>query len=411
MANKNLTQIPPQTGSADSTSLFYAVVGGNTDTSLPISVLVNNLGLTGIPTTPTAITSTNTTQIASTAFVQNVLGAYTVPITRGGTGATSASTARTNLGLGTAAVANTGTSGATVPLLNTANVFSANQQISSSSPVLTLNDSSGANAFGFLFSSNTNPLWQFHIASPGANNDFQIWRYSGGAFLDTPLAISYTTGQVSITDGLAVTGTVSGTGFSNYLASPPAIGSTTPSTGKFTTLTATSAAITGGTINGTTIGATTPSTGAFTTLSSTAGLTGTNTNNNAAAGIVGEYISNSNSTGVALTSNTPINIVSISLTAGDWDVEASMNITPAATTNVTFTQAGISPVSATLQTLGSGYGSMVIPISYTGIGMTMPIMTSRVSIATTTTIYLVISATFTTSTANGYGYLRARRVR
>lgn len=407
MANKNLTQIPPQTDSADSTSLFYAVVGGNTDTSLPISVLVNNLGLTGIPTTPTAITSTNTTQIASTAFVQNVLGAYTVPITRGGTGATSASTARTNLGLGTAAVANTGTSGATVPLLNTANVFSASQSIASSSPAFILNNLSGS-VIDLQYQNAGVVNWNLNTTS---SNNFQLLRYVGGVATDAPISVSSSTGVVSIVDGLTVTGTVSGAGFSTYLASPPAIGSTTPSTGKFTTLTATSAAITGGTIDGTTIGATTPSTGAFTTLSSTAGLTGTNTNNNAAAGIVGEYISNSNSTGVALTSNTPINIVSISLTAGDWDVEASMNITPAATTNVTFTQAGISPVSATLQTFGSGYGSIGMPISYTGIGMTMPIMTSRVSIATTTTIYLVISANFTTSTANGYGYLRARRVR
>jgi hypothetical protein len=42
----------------------------------------------------------------------------------GGTGASDAGTARTNLGLGTAAVVNTGTSGATIPLLNAANTFS-----------------------------------------------------------------------------------------------------------------------------------------------------------------------------------------------------------------------------------------------------------------------------------------------
>jgi hypothetical protein len=35
---------------------------------------------------------------------------------------------------------------------------------------------------------------------------------------------------------LSASSTVSGTGFSNYLASPPAIGSTTASTGKFTSL-------------------------------------------------------------------------------------------------------------------------------------------------------------------------------
>ena len=48
-----------------------------------------------------------------------------------------------------------------------------------------------------------------------------------------------------------------------------AIGGTTPTVGKFTSLTATSVTFTGGAINGTPIGATTPSTGAFTTLSTT----------------------------------------------------------------------------------------------------------------------------------------------
>lgn len=58
-------------------------------------------------------------------------------------------------------------------------------------------------------------------------------------------------------------------------AAPGPIGSGTASTGAFTTLAATGAAITGGSINSTTIGATTPSTGAFTTLSATTPLPAT----------------------------------------------------------------------------------------------------------------------------------------
>jgi hypothetical protein len=54
----------------------------------------------------------------------------TVAIASGGTGAVTASAARTNLGLGTAATVNTGTSGATVPLLNGANTWSAAQTFS-----------------------------------------------------------------------------------------------------------------------------------------------------------------------------------------------------------------------------------------------------------------------------------------
>ena len=51
-------------------------------------------------------------------------------VAHGGTGSTTASGARTNLGLGTAAVEDIGTSGATVPLNSTANVFSSIQDFS-----------------------------------------------------------------------------------------------------------------------------------------------------------------------------------------------------------------------------------------------------------------------------------------
>lgn len=52
-----------------------------------------------------------------------------LPVANGGTAASTASGARTNLGLGTAAVLNTGTSGGTIPRLDTANTFSQPQTI------------------------------------------------------------------------------------------------------------------------------------------------------------------------------------------------------------------------------------------------------------------------------------------
>lgn len=54
--------------------------------------------------------------ITSTSFTLGWTG--TLAVARGGTGASTASGARTNLGLGTAAVKNTGTSGDAVPVLN-----------------------------------------------------------------------------------------------------------------------------------------------------------------------------------------------------------------------------------------------------------------------------------------------------
>src|ERR1700758_1435765 len=68
-ANQNVTQLTQQSGTANTTSLFYAVTGGTTDTGLPLSVLVNSLGLTGTPTAPTPGSIVNTTQIVTGAYV------------------------------------------------------------------------------------------------------------------------------------------------------------------------------------------------------------------------------------------------------------------------------------------------------------------------------------------------------
>ena len=57
-------------------------------------------------------------------------------------------------------------------------------------------------------------------------------------YLASPPAIGSTAANTGAFTSLSASGTVSGTGFSNYLASPPAIGGTSPNTGSFTTLTA-----------------------------------------------------------------------------------------------------------------------------------------------------------------------------
>jgi hypothetical protein len=71
---------------------------------------------------------------------------------------------------------------------------------------------------------------------------------------------------------LSASSTVSGTGFSTYLASPPAIGGTAAAAITGTTITANTSFA--GALNGT-VGATTANTGAFTTLSATSTVSGT----------------------------------------------------------------------------------------------------------------------------------------
>jgi len=141
---------------------------------------------------------------------------------------------------------------------------------------------------------------------------------------------------------------------------------------------------------------------------------GTTTNDDATAGRLGEYsISTVASNTVSLTTATPANITSISLTAGDWDVSGKVIYTTAATTNVVSLLMGISTTSATiageettgkLQNVAAGlvYGA-------TTVHVTGPVV--RVSIASTTTVYLVTNQAFTVSTLTGGGTIRARRVR
>jgi hypothetical protein len=173
-------------------------------------------------------------------------------------------------------------------------------------------------------------------------------------------------------------------------------------------------------LNSIAIGATTASTGAFSTItasstitpSQTSGIVGTTTNNSANAGSVGEYVSSQvTSPTTGLTSATATNVTSISLTAGDWDVHGSFLIGPAATTIVTTIIGAISTTSATFPGLGTGYVTYLTVTHPAGNNVGFPVPSIRVSVASTTTVYLVAQATFTISTAGVGGTIYARRRR
>lgn len=105
-------------------------------------------GVYSPPAGTKGVSNTTIQSVPYNAFVDDLTADANAarPITAGGTGATSASGARTALGLGTAAVKNTGTSGNTVPLLDGANTWSAVQtfastpKIEASDPRLTFTD-------------------------------------------------------------------------------------------------------------------------------------------------------------------------------------------------------------------------------------------------------------------------------
>ncbi len=212
---------------------------------------------------------------------------------------------------------------------------------------------------------------------------------------------------------------ITGTGSSVRATSPalvtPALG--TVASGVISACTSTSMVMVTPVLGTPTSGVLTNCTGSPTlsqvTFSTTSGIIGTTTNDNAAAGSVGETITASAS-GVSLTTGTSTNITSISLTAGDWDVWGKTLFTGAASTLGIYFYNGTSSTSAVIS--GVDYNSMcyaqagvAIFAGGTDLGFNTP--QKRISLSTTTTIYLVANATFNTSTCTGSGTITARRRR
>lgn len=143
---------------------------------------------------------------------------------------------------------------------------------------------------------------------------------------------------------------------------------------------------------------------------------GTATNDSATAGYVGEHIATTvaSASAVGLTTATSANMTSISLTAGDWDVSATVMHKLAATTTATILSAGISQTTATLPTVTAGdmnYSVWRQVSAANGGDVSQTVGPFRISLSGTTTIFCVVNDTFTTSTNAAYGTLRARRVR
>lgn len=139
-----------------------------------------------------------------------------------------------------------------------------------------------------------------------------------------------------------------------------------------------------------------------------------------AVGKIGEVLSSVviSSSAVSVTTATPVNITTLALTAGDWEISWSAFIQPAAGTAVTIMQAGVGTTTATLPALTLAtplpYASFVQASATPGSG-TIPIsLTSgsiQINISAATTYYLVTSDTFSASTLTAFGWIKARRIR
>ncbi len=160
----------------------------------------------------------------------------------------------------------------------------------------------------------------------------------------------------------------------------------------------------------------TPVSGVLTTCSgyTVANLVPTATNDSAGAGKQGEYISASllTASAVALTSSVAKTVLSITLTAGDWDVDASLITKPAGGTTTAFASASLSTATDTMvATLGTNNDYGLIGVSGATTPCIVPVGSMRISLAGSTTYYLVATVSFAVSTMAAYGFIGARRVR
>ena len=134
----------------------------------------------------------------------------------------------------------------------------------------------------------------------------------------------------------------------------------------------------------------------------------------AAAGYIGQVITSSVAIGSAtsLTTATDKTITSISLTPGDWMVSGNIGFIAATTTVPTKLTASISATNNT-QAISPNDGGFAQIQATLGTASTNVLTTSpmRINITSTTTYYLVGTATFTVSTLTAYGSITARRFR
>lgn len=155
------------------------------------------------------------------------------------------------------------------------------------------------------------------------------------------------------------------------------------------------------------------------TPNATIGIAGTGAADNANAGRIGEFLTATVAAAASITMTTTVtaNIASINVTAGDWDVTGIVDFSLAGAT-VTDMRCGPSVATATLPTQpgGGGLGTdalVIFPANFVTITDTIVVesATVRVSVGSTTPLFLTAQATFSLGSVATFGTIRARRMR
>lgn len=144
------------------------------------------------------------------------------------------------------------------------------------------------------------------------------------------------------------------------------------------------------------------------------GLVGTATNDAAAAGNVGEYVTAAIAVGSAIAAGTTTQyktITSISLTAGDWIVSGQVSTILSAAT-ATAAMAAISLfANNTVTDQVDGVNQLAGGPPTANYNNTITISNYRISLASTTTVYLKCAQTFAVGTPTMFGSINAVRAR
>ncbi len=145
----------------------------------------------------------------------------------------------------------------------------------------------------------------------------------------------------------------------------------------------------------------------------TKGILGTTTNDNVSAGDVGEWIASAVTAVNAATSTNYVDVTSISLTAGDWDVSVVFNL---AANGATFTGVGtvFTGIVSGNNTTGLVLGDNAVNFLQPGAVASQTsgsIPAIRFSLASTTIVYLKAQATYTVATPLWFARISGRRVR
>lgn len=225
----------------------------------------------------------------------------------------------------------------------------------------------------------------------------------GGGINGVP--IGGTTPSTGAFTTLSASSTVSGAGFTSLLspyaplASPSLTGTPiapTASLGTNTTQIATTAYVQANAVTSTSPTITTPN------------IVGVTNASNAAAGSVGELISTPGSA-ISISSTTITNVASIPLTAGDWDVQCTGQTIPAGSTTTSTVVVGITTTSGSFGALGTL--SQLQLNTGAGYAEALPTPVVRINVSSATTVFCDMSVTFAASTMQASAQMRARRVR